>query len=158
MNTRSSLILGTFAVLALAVPLTLSYSSAQQAGEAPSSQGGFGQPPAGGPAGQGPGFGPGQPPQGQPGGFQARPMMGGGGGATMIADGNFLYVLQGNRLLKINKDDLKVAKTAELPMMQGGFGGPGDMPPGNRGGGAAGPGGPGGRGGGGGGEESVTTK
>lgn len=145
MNTRSSVILGTFAVLALAVPLTLSYSSAQQAGEAPSSQqgGGFGQPPAGGPGG---------PPQGQPGGFQNRPMMGGGGGATMIADGNFLYVLQGNRLLKINKDDLKVAKTGELPMMQGGFGGPGDMPPGNRGGGGAG----GGRGGGS--EESVTTK
>ena len=51
------------------------------------------------------------------------------------------------------QDDLKVAKTGELPMMQGGFGGPGDMPPGNRGGGGAG----GGRGGGGG-EESVTTK
>lgn len=155
MNTRSSLILGTFAVLALAVPLTLSYSSAQQAGETPSQQGGgFGQPPAGGPAGQGPGFGPGQPPQGQPGGFQNRPMMG-GGGATMIADGNFLYVLQGNRLMKISKEDLKVAKTAELPVMQGGFGGPGDMPPGNRGGGGAGAGG---RGGGGGGEESVTIK
>ena len=71
-------------------------------------------------------------------------MMGGGGGATMIADGNFLYVLQGNRLLKINKDDLKVAKTGELPMMQGGFGGPGDMPPNRGGGGAGGPRGGGG--------------
>jgi hypothetical protein len=60
-----------------------------------------------------------------------------GGGATMIADGNFLYVLQGNRLMKINKDDLKVAKTGELPMPQGrpNNGGPAGPPPGGQPGG-----------------------
>jgi hypothetical protein len=39
----------------------------------------------------------------------------GGGGVTMIADGSFLYVLQGNRILKISKEDLKVVKTGEIP-------------------------------------------
>lgn len=59
-----------------------------------------------------PGQGPGQ--QG-PG-----PMMGGGGAPpTVINDGSYLYILRGNSLLKVAKDDLKVTAQANLPMPMG---------------------------------------
>lgn len=98
MQTKTQLLIGSIAAAALAIPLTATLSSAQQAGPQP--------PPGGAPQ---PGFvQPGPPPN------QMRPGMG-GGGVTMIADGSFLYVLQGNRILKISKEDLKVLKTGEIP-------------------------------------------
>lgn len=106
MQTKSQVFIGLLAAAALAIPLTATLSSAQQAGPQPPPQGGPGQPPFGQP-----GFAqPGGPPAGQ-----MRPGMG-GGGVAMIADGGYLYVLQGNRLLKIGKEDLKVVKTGEIPM------------------------------------------
>jgi hypothetical protein len=70
-----------------------------------------------------------------------RQMMMGGGPATMVTDNQFLYVLQGNTLYKINKNSLEVVGQGSLPMPmpmgRGGFegGGPGGAP-GVRGGGA----------------------
>jgi hypothetical protein len=54
-------------------------------------------------------------------------MMMGGGQATMISDGNFLFILRGNQLLKVDKGTLRVVQVGELPMpempqMGGGFG------------------------------------
>ncbi len=82
------------AIAALSVPVT--YSIAQGPGP-----------------GQGPGQG--QPPRGQ---FQAPMQMGGPGGATMVADSDFLYILQGNRLFKVDKRELGVRVTGSLPMPQ----------------------------------------
>lgn len=49
--------------------------------------------------------------------------MGPGGGATMAVDQQFLYILMGNRLFKVNKNTLEVVGQGMLPM--GGPGGPG---------------------------------
>ena len=54
----------------------------------------------------------GQPMMGQP--------MGGGGGATMVAEGEYLYILRGNQLLKVKTADLSVAKRTDLPAPGGG--------------------------------------
>jgi hypothetical protein len=70
----------------------------------------------GGQGGQGGGFG------GQ--GGQGGPMMGGGGGSISADNGN-VYVLQGNRVLKLNSD-LKIVAQVELPRPMG----PGGPPPG----------------------------
>ena len=45
----------------------------------------------------------------------------------MVADGDSLYILQGNRLFKVSKSDLKVVKEGQLPMNppMGGGGGQG---------------------------------
>lgn len=99
MQTKTQVLIGLFAAAVLAIPLTATLSNAQQAGPQPPPQGGPTQPAFGQPG----------PPPGQ-----VRPGMG-GGGVAMIADGGYLYVLQGNRLLKIGKEDLKVVKTGELP-------------------------------------------
>jgi hypothetical protein len=45
-------------------------------------------------------------------------MMGMGGGATMVSDGDFLYVLQGGQLFKVAKGDLTVKAKGSLPMPQ----------------------------------------
>jgi hypothetical protein len=37
------------------------------------------------------------------------------GASTMVDDDSSLYVLQGNRLFKINKSDLRVVKEGMLP-------------------------------------------
>jgi len=37
----------------------------------------------------------------------------------MIVDGGYLFILQGNRLLKVNKNDLKVERETMLPPMRG---------------------------------------
>jgi len=83
-------------------------------------------------------------PAGGPGqGRMQGPMMGGGGGggAFMVADGAYLYILQGNRLFKVEKESLKVSKEGQLPRPQGmpggpgPGGGPGGPPPGGGGGG-----------------------
>lgn len=61
-----------------------------------------------------------------PGGeMMQRQMMGGGGPATMVTDNQYLYVLQGNTLYKINKVNLEVLGQGQLPMPQMGRGGGG---------------------------------
>ena len=40
---------------------------------------------------------------------------GGGGGTTMIAAGQYLYILRGNQLLKLNADTLEIVKEKNLP-------------------------------------------
>lgn len=114
-KTIAGLAAGGAALIALSLPFTLTISQAQG-----NDQGGFGRG-----QGQGQGFPPGQgnPPQGfgqgQPGqpGFQ-RPGGGGGmgGGAAMVEDANFLYVLQGNRLVKIQKSNLQVVGQGMIGM------------------------------------------
>lgn len=39
----------------------------------------------------------------------------GWGPATMVADGDSLYILRGNRLFKVNKGDLRVIREGRLP-------------------------------------------
>ena len=90
--------------------------------------------------GQGGGFGGGQ--SGGLGGGQGGPampmrgpqmMFGGGGGPAAIAeDQNFLYVVRGSEIVKVQKGDLKIVASATLPppaggprMGGGGFGGGG---------------------------------
>lgn len=43
-------------------------------------------------------------------------MMGGGGQAVMLQDGQNLYILQGNRIYKLSKSDLDVVALGNLPM------------------------------------------
>ena len=113
------------AALVIAVPAGIAFAqTAPAAGTEPTleQQGGPGGP--GGPqrgGGQQGGFQGGQGGQGGPGGGQMMPPMG-GGGAIAAADGN-VYVLQGNRVIKLN-GDLKVVGQTELPRPQGGPGGP----------------------------------
>lgn|GEM_PF-3097521 len=67
----------------------------------------------GGPSGLGDGFGG---PQDQPGrGFQFPPI-GIGGPSRMVGDEKNLYILQGNRLVKVKKADLSVESERMLPM------------------------------------------
>ena len=93
--------------------------------------------------GQGAGqdFRQGQPPQqGGPDMMMQRGMMG-MGPATMVVDNQFLYILQGNQIYKVNKNTLEVVATGMLPMPMPGqprFGGGPDGAPGVRGGGAGG--------------------
>ncbi|MEQ1823813.1 MAG: hypothetical protein ABL949_15000 [Fimbriimonadaceae bacterium] len=134
-NKTKMALLAAVSVVAIAIPLTMTTSIAQeqtkppvdQQGNPPPAQGGFGNPPQGGPGQGGPG-------QGGPGSFrpgqggQGGMMMGGGGGGTaMVEDGSNLFILQGNRVFKLSKSDLKVVAQGELPrpQMPGGPGGGG---------------------------------
>jgi hypothetical protein len=47
----------------------------------------------------------------------------------MVADGDFLYILQGNRLFKVDKRELGVRATGSLPMPQRDGQGPTGPPP-----------------------------
>lgn len=86
-------------------------SAAQSDSQNPPVQGAPPGPGRGGPTQ--PGLqGPGQPPQGPGPG----PMMMGGGGAAMVVDGDFLYIVQGNRIFKVRKSNLEVAATGQLGM------------------------------------------
>lgn len=138
--------IAVLAFVAIAAPTTFFANAYAQ-----DSQGG---PPQGGPGG-GARFGGGQGGPGGPGGQgggQFRPM--GGGGGAIAVDASGVYVLQGNRVFKLDKNSLKVVQEGELPMPQppqGGFGGGGGRPGGGGGfGGGGGQGGQGGLGGGGG--------
>lgn len=101
------------AIAALSIPLTISISNAQDSAPKPDVQN---RPPIQ-PGQPGPVGAPTQPApfpvQSQPGQF--RPM--GGGGVTMAIDGAYIYLVQGNRIMKISKDDLKITKSAELMPM-----------------------------------------
>lgn len=90
MNKNKWIAGAALAIAAVAVPVT--YSVAQGRGPGPGGQ--FTQPGAPMPPMQ---------------------MMPGGGGATMISDGDFLYILQGGRLFKVDKKDLSVRATGSLP-------------------------------------------
>lgn len=117
------------AALVVAAPFLVTQSFAQNTGE-------FRQPPPGGQGGPG-----------GPGGFGQGPgFMGGmpGGAPAMVADNTHVFVLLGNRLIKVNKGDLSIAAEKNLGQPPRGGGG-------QPGGGFGGPGGGGGRGGGGGG-------
>lgn len=130
-------ILGLGGLVLTGVAVTVLVNSAFAQGGATVRQGGGGF--QGGAGGQGGGFGQGgagggfgQP--GQPGrGFQFQPM-GMGGAPTMIGDEKNLFILQGNRLIKVKKSDLSIEAEKQLPNPrppQGGGapGGPGGMPP-----------------------------
>lgn len=108
--------------------LTLTLNSNAQGGEPPAAQGPGAGPRGGfqgGPPPPGQGFGnqppgvPGQPGQGQPGQFRPQGGFGGGGGGgtAMDSDNSFLYIVQGNMLFKVAKNDLKVL--GSTPLMQG---------------------------------------
>jgi hypothetical protein len=87
--------------------------------------------------------------------MQQRMGMMGGGQATMVTDNAFLYILQGNTLYKVNKNNLEVIGQGQLPMPMRDprfEGGPQPGAPGVRGGGD-----PGVRSGGGGGGAARTT-
>lgn len=116
MRTQRNQILAAVGLAALALAVPLSTARAQEgststkpAQEAP-------EPQQGGQFG-----GPGAPPPPGPGGFQGQPgqmRQGIGGTATMVLDNTHLYILRGNTLYKVNKADLKVQGTGELPMPQ----------------------------------------
>ena len=119
----SSIALAVIGIGSLAFAIPMSVARAQKSGESPKvvtpapSVGqqqyqDIQQRPGGPPAQGQPGFGG---PPGQAGMMQNRGM-GGGGGATMVADGDSLYILQGNHLFKVGKSDLKVVKEGILPM------------------------------------------
>jgi hypothetical protein len=83
--------------------------------------------------------------QGQPGqdmrpDMMQRMGMMGGGPATMVTDNNFLFILQGNTIYKVNKNSLEVVGQGMLPMPGPRFEGVGPQPgaPGFRGGAAGG--------------------
>lgn len=127
MNLKPNVTLALLSVAALsvvAIPLLTTKAIAEEAVQQGPPPAGFtiqpGQRGQGGPQGQA--F-PGQ-------GFQ--PMMGGGGQAVMVADGNHLFILQGGMMYKVNKSDLRVERSAELPRPQMQFrreGAPGSAPP-----------------------------
>ena len=117
--------------------LTLTLNSNAQLADPPA------QGPGAGPRG-GQGFGrPGDgqaPPPGQPGQFRPQGGFGGGGGGgtAMDSDNSFLYIVQGNMLFKVAKNDLKVLGSTplmQMPQAREGFGrgearpGPGAPPP-----------------------------
>lgn len=125
--------LGAVALAGATLTLTLN-SNAQLAdpGQGPGAgpRGGF---QGGPPAAPGQGFGgPNQGQPGPPGQGQFRPQGGfggGGGGTAMDSDNSFLYIVQGNMLFKVAKNDLKVLGSTPLQQMPQGreFGGRGDV-------------------------------
>ena len=107
-------LVGTTLTLTLNSNAQLADPPAQGPGAGP--RGGFqGGPP---PPGQGFGGAPGQPVPGPQGQFQRQGGFGGGGGGgtAMDSDNSFLYFVQGNMLLKVAKNDLKVL--GSTPLMQ----------------------------------------
>lgn len=116
---RTHWVLGLVAAGALAVPVLAGIAQNQEL-SVPAQD----RPPIVGPGQQG------GPPPGAPGpvpGQPGRPGVGGqmpfnpgmGGGAVMVDDERFLYILQGSRLLKVDKATLEVTKQANLPRVDG---------------------------------------
>ncbi|MBV6458295.1 MAG: hypothetical protein HONBIEJF_01421 [Fimbriimonadaceae bacterium] len=114
MLKNSNWLVAGFALTALALPLTITWSFAQESRAVPPAQERQGITP-----------GPARPFQGQfpqaggPGVPMAPMPPMGPGQSTMIVDGGYLYILQGQRLLKVNKNDLRVDREAMLPPMRG---------------------------------------
>jgi len=80
---------------------------------------------------------PGQP---MPGGPMPQMRGGGmGGPATMVADGDSLYILRGEHLFKVSKSDLRITKVGGIPMDMPMQPNPFDGRPGGGAGAAAGP-------------------
>ncbi len=100
-----STILAGFGIAALALAVPVGIAQAQGGFQRGGAQGGAPMPGQGGPGGPG---------------MQMRG--GGGGGVAMTQDQNFLYVVQGPQVFKLNKRDLSVVAAGRLPM---GGGGPG---------------------------------
>ncbi|HRJ27326.1 MAG TPA: hypothetical protein PLO61_07445 [Fimbriimonadaceae bacterium] len=130
MKNHSLPLIAALVVGAFTIPLTL---NAQSTSSEDSQAGGRPGPGQAGPLGpaqgrpqQGqPGPGPMMAPQG-PGGMAMGPMGGGRGEATMVADGSSLYILMGDRLIKVSKADLKIEKETSLrPTMPAGAPGSG---------------------------------
>jgi hypothetical protein len=124
MKTNRNQVLAVLGIAALAVSLPMAAARAQAGpADAPSEQqaqpGGPPPPPGGQFGGQRGGL-PQNPPAGPGGGFQqpnqvrAGAML--GGNATMVLDNSHLYILRGNTLYRVNKSDLRVSATGELPM------------------------------------------
>ena len=123
--------ISALAVVALAgVTLTLTLNSNAQLADPQPGQGPGAGPRGGiqgGPPGA-PGQFPGGPPPGQPGQFQRQGGFGGGGGTAMDSDNSFLYIVQGNMLFKVAKNDLKILGSTPLQQMPAReFGGRGDV-------------------------------
>ena len=113
-NLKSTL-LAVLGIASLAVAVPMSIANAQDAGQ----RGGFAQR---GDAQRGQ-FGAGAPQRG--GDMQGMMQrMGGGGGTAMTQDNQFLYIVQGNQVYKLNKRDLSVVAAGRLP---GGPRGPGGI-------------------------------
>jgi hypothetical protein len=128
MNNRlATLGIGFLAMTAIGIPTLMVATAVAQ------------NPPAAGPQGGGvarPGQGPGFPPQGapgQPGQFRPMGPMGGGGGSISAGEGA-VYVLQGNRVFKLDRNSLKVIAEGQLPMPQMGQPGAPGQPERTRGG------------------------
>ena len=128
MKIQKMAIAALASVALVGTTLTLTLNSNAQLADPP------GQGPGAGPRG-GQGFGTNPPPgvPGQPGQGQFRPQGGfggggGGGGTAMDSDNSFLYIVQGNMLFKVAKNDLKVlGSTPLMQMPQGREGGRGDF-------------------------------
>ena len=119
-NRLAKLGIGFLAMAAIGIP-TLLVATANAQNPPPGGQGG-------GVARPGQGF----PPQGapgQPGQFRPMGPMGGGGGSISAGEGA-VYVLQGNRVYKLDRNSLKVVAEGQLPMPQMGMapGAPGPRP------------------------------
>lgn len=82
--------------------------------------GGMPQDPGQGGPGRGQGMGGGM----AGGGMMMGGGMAGGGGAVMQVEGQYIYILRGNQILKLNTSDLKVVAQGEIPGMQRQGGGP----------------------------------
>lgn len=145
-------ILAGLGLVSLSIAIPMGVARAQQGDPDPQQRGGGAPPVQGGPP-QGGQFRGDMPPEMQRGDMMQRMGGMGGGPAAMVTDNAFLYILQGNQLYKVNKNNLEVVGQGMLPMPMpmGGPGGPGA--PGVRSGGP-GAGGPPRTGGGGGGGEA----
>lgn len=135
LNTATSTLLAAAALALVSVPiaqraLAQSDPNTQVPPRAEPRQGGGARP------------GQGMAPMQQP-GMMMGPGMGGGGGAAMVADNAYLFIVQGGQVFKVRKDTLQIEKQTPLhqqPMMgvpaRPGGQQPGSVPPRAGGGGS----------------------
>jgi hypothetical protein len=104
-------ILAGLGLVSLAIAIPIGVANAQQADQDPQ-QRGQGLPPVQGGPPQGGQFRGDMPPEMQRGDMMQRMGGMGGGPAAMVTDNAFLYILQGNQLYKVNKNNLEVVGQA----------------------------------------------